>query len=139
MKKLNLPKSSNVVFNSICLIVLLITGSIKVEAQQTKPFHYWTFEGSNPLKDSMNNSSLNSTTYKSIYSIAPPSAGGVGNSLKIDTAGRTFIATPNFVLPTNVVTVEFLFKPAPDFSTSSFIHRVMVHLILSLVIPTFNL
>ncbi len=120
MKKLNLPKK---IFKSEYLLMFMLFAMKHAYAQpQTKPVYYWTCEGSNPLKDSMNNSNLNPTTFKCIYTVTPPSTGSVGNSLSLDSAGRTIVCTNNFIM-NSVVSIEFLFKPGADFNTTTFIHR----------------
>lgn len=108
-------------FKSLITIMLML-GIKSVSAQNSMPRHYWTFEGSTGMADSMNNSALNPTYYQCIYSISPSSQGSVGKSLALNGSGRIIVAGSNLQLDSSV-TIEFLFKAGPEFNLTEFIKR----------------
>ena len=102
-------------------ICALIIGCVNTASfsQQYLPRHYWTFEGSNPMKDSMNNSALNPTFYNGSYAITN---GDVGSSLSLDAGSRAIVSTSNLQID-SAVTIEFLFKPSHEFALTNFLNR----------------
>lgn len=113
--KNSVPKLLNVI---ICALIIGYANTASY-CQQFLPRHYWTFEGANPMKDSMNNSALNPTFYNSLYSITN---GDVGNCLSLDAGGRTIVGTSNLQID-SAVTIEFLFKPSHEFALTNFLNR----------------
>ena len=91
------------------------------QSQNTIPDHYWTFDGNNPLKDSLTSATLNTSTYNCLYTIDKSNNAGVGNSLKLDAQGKIIVVS-QFSLDNNL-TIEFLFKPDLYFNTTQFINR----------------
>ncbi len=85
-----------------------------VKAQNWTPYNYWTFDGTNPLKDSMNQSNLDAAYYQSTYSILSNTSNvGVRKYLQLDANSKQIVASSQFV-PDTAYTIEFLFKTAAD-------------------------
>lgn len=102
------------------MLALLFTGALTgVNAQQYLPRHYWTFEGTNPLKDSMNASALNPTFYNGQYTTTH---GDVGMAMSLGNGGRAIVATSNLALDT-MFTAELLFKADHDFNSTNILNR----------------
>lgn len=102
------------------LLALFLTGALtSLNAQQYLPRHYWSFEGTNPLKDSMGFSALNPTYYNGQYSITH---GDVGSAMSLGNGGRAIVATSSMPLDSNF-TAEFLFKADHDFNSTNLINR----------------
>ncbi len=105
-------------WRSFLLSLIISMTTVNCKAQYT-PFHYFTFDGIDPLKDSLSASTLNTAYYQSAYSISPSA---VGKSLTLGAGGKDIIVSGTLALDT-VVTIEFLFKPSHDFNTCTFITR----------------
>ena len=103
----------------VLTLFMTISGWLFVNGQTYNPRHYWTFEGTNPLKDSMNNSNLNPGYFQSTYSIVP---GAVRNCMRLGTGGKAVVASSGFA-PDTCMTVEFLFKTANDFGITNLMSR----------------
>jgi len=83
-------------------------------AQSWTPYNYWTFDGTNSLKDSMNQSNLDAAYYQSPYTILSNSSSiGVGKYLQLDASSKQIVASSQFV-PDTAYTIEFLFKTSSD-------------------------
>ncbi len=122
MKKTNATINSNIAIKGLRImlcIVMVWGGILRSNAQQILPRNYWTFEGTTPMKDSMNNSPLNPAYYGSTYTILN---GAVGKGISLGSGGKTIVAS-GVVNVDSLLTIEFLFKPAGDFSTSTFLTR----------------
>ncbi|MEP7263906.1 MAG: fibronectin type III domain-containing protein [Bacteroidota bacterium] len=103
-------------FTSLLIMLYATSG-----AQVVTPNYYFTFDGTNPLKDSLTTNTLNTTSYNSLYTIDGATSGSIGKSLKLDATGRIILA-PRLTLDSLLV-VEFLFKPSLNFNTTQFINR----------------
>jgi len=111
-------QKSTTTSNILFVIAFLLTQSFAsfnvVKAQNWLPYNYWTFDGTNPLKDSMNQSNLDAAYYQSPYSILTNSSNsGVGKYLQLDAASRQIVASSPFT-PDTAYTIEFLFKASSD-------------------------
>ena len=96
------------------LVALLVSLNSTSNAQNSLPYNYWTFDGSNAMNDSMNHNALNPTFYNSPYSISSGSSNNsVGRSLSLSSASKMIVASSPFTLDT-AVTIEFLFKGGAD-------------------------
>ncbi|MFM2156987.1 MAG: hypothetical protein RL516_1736, partial [Bacteroidota bacterium] len=85
-----------------------------VNAQNWTPYNYWTFDGTNALKDSMNQSNLDPAYYQSPYTILSNSSNvGVRKYLQLDANSKQIVASSQFV-PDTAYTIEFLFKTSAD-------------------------
>ena len=92
-----------------CLaITFFIFQSTNGQSQNTLPDHYWTFDGTSPLKDSMSSATLNVSAYNCNYKIDNSIYTGVGKSLKLDELGK-IIVIAQYTLNTDL-TIEFLSK-----------------------------
>lgn len=93
-------------------------------AQTYLPKSYWTFENSNPMKDSMNVFNLDPIYYTSDYAINTNSANtGVGKYLTLNTASSDMIKAG--ILDTDsAFTFEFLFRPGFLFNNTTFFKRL---------------
>lgn len=103
----------------LCTIVLCVFGVLflpqtMLRAQTYAPNIYYTFDGPNPLSDSVSNSSLNPNYYSSYYTIGNNSAGqGVGRFLTLY-PNSTIIKGAEFT-PDSALTIEFLLRPGYQF------------------------
>jgi len=108
MKK-NFTRSnlSSKVGKCISFITLLISFALSnLSAQTFTPRHYWTFDSSAPLRDSMGNSNLDPNYFQGTYSIA---SGNAGKCLRLGNGGKDIVASNSFT-PDSLLTIEFLFK-----------------------------
>lgn len=120
-KKISSMKKTKLKMCRTWLASLLIMLSAVSGAQVVTPNYYFTFDGTNPLKDSLTTSTLNTTSYNSLYTIDGASSGSIGKSLKLDATGRIILA-PRLTLDSLLV-IEFIFKPSLNFNTTQFINR----------------
>lgn len=121
MKK-GFTKTKKIIGNwvlNLFLTALIISMSFEISSAQYSPFHYFTFDGSNPLKDSLSTAVLNPAYFQSTYSI---SNSAVGKSLTLGVGGKDVVVSSTMPIDT-VITIEYLFKPSHDFSTTTFITR----------------
>ncbi len=92
-------------------------------AQNYLPYNYWTMDGVNPLKDSMNRSDLDPTYFASAYSINNSGSSGVGKCIGISANSNKIIGSNTLPLDTGF-TVEFLVRFDADINeTVSLIAR----------------
>ncbi len=105
---------------------VLLTGffsSLQTSAQTWTPYNYWTFDGVDPLGDSLSHNALNATYFSSPYTISPAASPGVGKYLTLNTLSRDIEASSPFNADTSF-TLEFLFKPASNmFETTQIFRR----------------
>jgi hypothetical protein len=111
-------QKSTTTSNILFVIAFLLTQSFAsfnvVKAQNWLPYNYWTFDGTNPLKDSMNQSNLDAAYYQSTYSILSNTSNvGVRKYLQLDANSKQIVASSQFV-PDTAYTIEFLFKTSAD-------------------------
>lgn len=121
MKK-GFTKTKKVIGNwvlNLFLTSLIISMSFEISTAQYSPFHYFTFDGSNPLKDSLSTAVLNPAYFQSTYNF---SNSAVGKSLTLGVGGKDIVVSSTMPIDT-VITIEYLFKPSHDFSTTTFITR----------------
>ncbi len=105
-------------FGRLKLILLLNVFTIlsRLYGQTYAPASYYTFDGVNPLSDSMNVASLNPYYYSSYYTIGTnASAQGVGKYMSLY-SNSAIIKGADFI-PDSAMTVEFLLKPGLNFDT----------------------
>jgi hypothetical protein len=111
------PKStftSNLLFVIAFFTFQTFTSFNVARAQSWSPYNYWTFDGTNALKDSMNQSNLDAAYYQSPYTILSNSSTiGVGKYLQLDASSKQIVASSQFV-PDTAYTIEFLFKTSSD-------------------------
>lgn len=131
MKRKITEKKSCFHVNSFCalkqivvktLLLFLPFMSIEGKAQIT-PYHYWTFDDATPLQDQMGRSNLNPTYYQCVYSINNASSNTVGKSLSLSAANSRVIVATNNMIPDSVISIEFMFKSAPEFNLTEFVRR----------------
>ncbi|MFN5346103.1 MAG: T9SS type A sorting domain-containing protein [Bacteroidota bacterium] len=113
-QKLKSTLTGNLLFVVVFLTLQTFTSSNDVKAQIWTPYNYWTFDGTNALKDSMNQSNLDAAYYQSPYSILTNNLNtGVGKYLQLDAASKQIVASSQFV-PDSAYTIEFLFKTSSN-------------------------
>ena len=114
---------SHLSINNRCFVYLtflaLFCNSSNLNAQLITPNKYWTFNGTNPLADSIQNDNLDFAYYGSLFQLK--NNGAVGNYITLDST--TNIAGGGNLAINNGITVEFLFKPGFRFNTTTFISR----------------
>jgi len=107
-------KTSKLLFVIALLLIQNLASFNNVNAQNWAPYNYWTFDDTNALKDSMNQSNLDAAYYQSPYSILSNTSNvGVGKYLQLDANSKQIVASSQFV-PDTAYTIEFLFKTASD-------------------------
>lgn len=107
-------KTSKLLFVFALLLIQTFASFNNVNAQNWAPYNYWTFDGTNALKDSMNQSNLDAAYYQSPYSILSNTSNvGVGKYLQLDANSKQIVASSQFV-PDTAYTIEFLFRTATD-------------------------
>ncbi|MBL7923218.1 MAG: T9SS type A sorting domain-containing protein [Bacteroidia bacterium] len=99
------------------LLAALVAGSIlstSIQAQNWTPRHYWTFNTSNSLADSMGIAPLNTTYFQSPYTISNAQANtSVGKYLTLGKTSRAITSNVAFS-PDSGFTFEMLFRPAAN-------------------------
>ena len=101
-------------FLKIAFLSIFILSGLGASSQNWTPFNYWTFDGTNPLKDSVGTSNLDPSYYQSPYSIQSNSPSiGVGKYIQLDASSKQIVASSSFA-PDTAYTIEFLFKTASD-------------------------
>ncbi|HNR48927.1 MAG TPA: T9SS type A sorting domain-containing protein [Bacteroidia bacterium] len=121
----------------LAMFVLLVLVPAILSAQNYLPKSYYTFEGSKPMKDSMNHFDLDPSYYRSGYTINSNPAGvGVGNYMTLD-SNSTIIRGGTLSID-SAVTFEFLFKPGFYFGTTVFAKRMDGAIELRFSYPTIN-
>src|SRR5690606_22925672 len=121
----------------LAMFVLLVLVPAILSAQNYLPKSYYTFEGSKPMKDSMNHFDLDPSYYRSGYTINSNPAGvGVGNYMTLD-SNSTIIRGGTLAID-SAVTFEFLFKPGFYFGTTVFAKRMDGAIELRFSYPTIN-
>lgn len=89
-----------------------------IKAQSYAPNIYYTFDGANPLTDSVGNGTLNANYYSSYYTIGNNSAGvGTGKFLTLY-SNSTIIKGAEFT-PDSAMTIEFLLRPGYQFDNEN--------------------
>jgi hypothetical protein len=103
----------------IFLVCFSLSTTIKKSfAQLNTPKLYYTFDGTNPLSDSVGNGNLNPNYYSSYYTIGLNLANkGVGKYLSTY-ANSTIIKGGDFT-PTDALTIEFLLRPGIQFDNQN--------------------
>ena len=110
LKMQNCLKSLKVVTGILTAIIL----STSAQAQTWNPRHYWTFNSSNPLADSMNNAALNPSYFQSTYTISNAQANtGVGKYLTLSNTAKSITSNSPFS-PDSGFTFELLFRPGAN-------------------------
>lgn len=109
--------------SKMILMLTIMLSSFCVFSQNYTPKSYYTFEGSNPMKDSLGFINLDPAYYASGYSInSNPANVGVTNYMALDSTA-TIIRGGTLAID-SAVTFEFLFKPGFYFGTSVFLRRM---------------
>jgi hypothetical protein len=108
--------------NRLTLLAALLITTGSAIAQTWRPVQYYTFENSNPLKDSMGVLNLDATYYHANYAIQTNSANvGVGKYLALDSSANMIKAGP--FSPDTSYTFEMLVKPGYNFQSTNELFR----------------
>ncbi|MEO8146833.1 MAG: T9SS type A sorting domain-containing protein [Bacteroidia bacterium] len=115
-------KKASLRFNKFSLLFWLIGLSLgSLNAQTYAPNIYYTFDGANPLSDSVSSGLLNANYYSCPYTIANNAAtAGARKYLKFDN-NSTSIFGSNFI-PDTALTIEFLIRPGQQFDLQSIMY-----------------
>lgn len=99
---------------SAVLFASMSLTSVESTAQNWLPRHYWTFNTSSPLADSMSVAPLNPTYFNSTYTISNAQANsGVGKYLTLGKTSRAITSNVPFS-PDSGFTFELLFRPSSN-------------------------
>jgi hypothetical protein len=110
----NLNQKMSTYLNLLAFLMIGSSFNNQVSAQNWLPHNYWTFDGTNALKDSMGRSDLNPAFYNSPYSVPSTNVGnGVGKYLQLNSSSRIVVASNPLDADTGY-TVEFLFRPGAN-------------------------
>ncbi|QEC41035.1 hypothetical protein [Pseudobacter ginsenosidimutans] len=87
-------------------VILLFLGTI-VNAQMANPYLQWTFDGSDPLKDSRVNAIINTKNYNAKLT---PVDGAVGKGMDLNNNNGTALTSALYGKVKTAATIEFYFK-----------------------------
>jgi len=109
-------KRLNVITHKVILsIAILIAFSLNSALSQNwLPNNYWTFDGINPLADSINRDAMNPAYFQSAYSIGAAQSGkGVGKYLSLNSGTKLIVASDPLAADSGF-TVEMLIRPGKN-------------------------